>query len=189
MELVGLPGIAAMTAQDKWRDKLSTYDRRELLTMGAVGAGSAALGVTAIPGTSLAGCTGDHECARTPGFWKNHTEMWHGVLHVHLGTADNKTDRYNYFTSCKDRPSALEILEMSPKGDKSIVMAQHLIATILNLRAGTDSSCIETAVQDAKGWFDSHPFGSNQRRWDGGESIKDRLDAYNNGQLCACGAD
>lgn len=167
----------------------STLARRDLLKKGTAGACSTAIGVTTFSGTSLAGCTGDHACARTPGFWKNHTDMWHGRHHLHLGTAGDTSDRYNYFSSFDGRPSVLEVLEMSPKGDKSIIMATHLIATLLNVRAGTDSSCITETIQAAKEWLDDHPVGSNQRRWDGGESIKDRLDAYNNGRLCACKAE
>ena len=163
-----------------------TLDRRNLLKKGTAGACSTAIGVTAFSGTSLAGCTGDHACARTPGFWKNHTDMWHGKRHLHLGTANDRSDRYNYFSSFEGDPSVLEILEMPPKGDKSIIMARHLIATLLNMRAGTDSSCITETIQNAKEWLDDHSVGSDTRQWDGGESIKDRLDAYNNGRLCAC---
>lgn len=166
-----------------------TVGRRDLLHKGAIGAGSAALGVAALSGTALAGCSVDHECARTPGFWRNHTDMWHGGDHLHLGTTGDTTDRFNYFSSFEGHPSVLEILEMPARGDKSIIMATHLIAAILNVRAGTDPSCIRDVIDAAKVWLDDHPVGSDVRDWDGGEGIKDELDAYNNGERCACPAD
>lgn len=170
-----------------YHDKGSPIARRKLLRRGAVGASSAALGVAAFSGTSVAGCTDDHECARTPGFWKNHTEMWeHGTDHLHFGTDRDTSDRHDYFSDYRGRRSVLDILEMPPKGDKSIIMARHFIAARLNVKAGTDSSCIQETIQAARVWFDAHPVGSDQKRWDGGESIKDELDAYNNGQRCAC---
>lgn len=170
------------------KTRSNTIPRRELLKRGAIASGVAATGLATFSGTSLAGCTVDHKCARTPGYWKNHPDMWHGD-HLHLGTADDSTDRYNYFSSFGGRPSALEILQTEPEGDKSIIMAIHLIATLLNVKAGTDPSCITGTVADARAWLDSHPVGSGVESWDGGESIKDTLDAYNNGQLCACKAD
>ena len=178
-----------MGSEDTRDDRTSTFERRDLLKKGTVGAGSLVLGVGAFSGTSVAGCTGKHACVRTPGFWKNHTDMWHGGDHLHLGTANDESDRYNYFSSYQGRPSVLEILEMSPKGDKSIIMATHLIATLLNKLAGTDTSCIEAEITAAREWLDDHPVGSDQRQWDGGESIKNELDAYNNGRRCACKAD
>lgn len=178
-----------MTPHDQRDDRGSIVGRRDLLRKGAIGAGSAALGVAALSGTALAGCTVDHECARTPGFWRNHPDMWHGGDHLHLGTAGDTTDRFNYFSSFDGRPSVLEILEMPARGDKSVIMATHLIATLLNLTAGTDPSCIEETVRAAKAWLDTRPVGSDVRGWDGGEGIKDELDAYNNGERCACPAD
>lgn len=167
----------------------SSVTRRDLLRKSAAGTGAAALGVTAFSGTSMA-WGNRFECARTIGYWKNHPEEWKGEDHLHLFTIEyHDEDKYKYFERYDGRPSVMEILEMPTKGDKSIIMAKQLIATLLNDKAGTDVSCIEDTVKKARKWLKAHPVGCGQRRWDGGEWIKDRLDAYNNGELCACKAD
>lgn len=170
------------------KDSMGELNRRELLKKGAQASAATVVASTAFSGTSLAGCTGKHTCARTPGFWKNHTEMWHGN-HLHFSTARDDTDLHRYFRDYDGRSSVLSILESKPRGDKSLIMATHFSATLLNIKAGTDGSGIGPTLWDARKWFDDHPVGSNQRKWDGGEEIKDTLDAYNNGNLDVCSGD
>ena len=68
-------------------------------------------------------------------------------------------------------------------------MFQQLVATKLNLIRGTASGCLGTTVQDADDWMVDHPVGSgvtgNSDAWTIGEPLKDTLDDYNNGRLCA----
>lgn len=172
-----------------------TATRRSVLEKGAIVGSASLLGLASVSGNVAAHQTG---CARTPGYWKNHPEEWHGASqHFHLGTSGDLSDRYNYFTehttpSGDVHPSALEILQTSPKGDKTIIMAQHLIATELNILNGSTNSCMPTygARADAREWLQAHGLvGSGQEDWDGGEAIKDTLDAYNNGELCAPSCD
>lgn len=169
-----------------------SLSRRDLLRKGAVGTGAATVGIAAFSGTSVAGCTSKHRCARTPGFWKNHKEMWHGYEFLYLEYFTTEFEvrrRHNYFSEWHGRPSVWEILHTKPKGDKSIIMAHHLIAALLNKKAGVEWECVKPTIDKARKWLTHHPIGSDQRHWDGGEEIKDRLDAYNNGYLCACGGE
>ena len=100
--------------------------------------------------------------------------------------------------------SCMDILWMNPKGDKTIIMAHHFIAAILNGRNETQDWCVRgydmpswkdeadydpdtDYIQLAKEFFDEHPVGSGARSWDGYEYVKDALEAYNEGRMCVCG--
>jgi hypothetical protein len=98
-------------------------------------------------------------------------------------------------------------LKMPPRGDKGVIMATHLIATILNFqgRGRSEPTCVDsylsaydTTVREAKrnaeSWLGESSFPASQRRWrvDGvdGEELKNVLDAFNNNALgldCGCG--
>jgi hypothetical protein len=63
---------------------------------------------------------------------------------------------------------------------KTISMTHQLIASELNVLAG--NSCDAGTLSDAETWLINHGCaGSGQRKWDGGEPIKDTLDDFNNG--------
>jgi hypothetical protein len=109
----------------------------------------------------------------TIGYWKTHTDAW-PVFQLTLGS-----DSF-------DIGQLVMILKAAVKGDKSLSMAKQLIATKLNLAAGTEASCITDVVDAADDWLTNHGgVGSGERQWDGGDLLHDDLDAYNNGLLCA----
>jgi hypothetical protein len=72
----------------------------------------------------------------------------------------------------------LSVLETPTRGDVTIIMAKQLIAAKLNVASG--NSCPLTS--DAEAWLCSHGgIGASRKLWDGGESLKNALDAFNNG--------
>jgi hypothetical protein len=114
--------------------------------------------------------------AGTPGYWINHPEAW-PVTTIVIG---GRT-----YT----RQQAIRLMGEQQK-DKSIGFFRQLVATKLNLLIGTDPSCIQASVAAADAWFVAHPPGSgvtgSSLAWKrDGEPLKNMLDAYNNGQLCA----
>jgi hypothetical protein len=80
-------------------------------------------------------------------------------------------------------------IDQSTSGDMTYVMAAHLIATKLNLLIGTNPTCISSTVSSADSWLGSNRIGSNvsanSAAWQIGEPLKDQMDGYNNGLLCA----
>jgi hypothetical protein len=112
--------------------------------------------------------------ARTPGYWKNHPEAW-PVQSITLGGV----------TYTKWQAIAL----MKNGDDRAQTIFMHLIATRLNLLAGTASGCIVETVEAADAWLTQFPVGTgvraNSAAWKTAEPWKDKLDDYNNGKLCA----
>jgi hypothetical protein len=104
----------------------------------------------------------------TIGYWKNHPEDW------------PVTD----LTICGqllDQDELLSILSTPVRGDKTISMAHQLIAAMLNEYNGNLCSSID----DAESWLCSHGgIAASRKQWDGGESLKDTLDIFNNGGGC-----
>mgnify|MGYP001090198550 CR=1 FL=1 len=69
-------------------------------------------------------------------------------------------------------------------------MFNALVAAKLNVLIGNDDSCIAETISDADTWMTNNPLGSgvkgNYPAWqDVGEPLYEKLDAYNNGELCA----
>ncbi len=127
----------------------------------------------------LLDCSGDvppvGDCgARTPGYWKTHPEAW-PVATITIGGV--------LYTKAE----AIEM--MSPSGDRSMTLFLHLVAATLNILCGAESSCITATVAAANAWLAANPPGSgvtaNSAAWATGEPLKDLLDNYNNGLLCA----
>lgn len=156
------------------------FDRRTVLTAGVRSAVGIA-GISAISGTVMA--TNDTiMCPKTPGYWKNHKDNW----------SEDKIWLGYGFVSPKE---AMAILDQPPKGDKCTIMAHQLIAAIQNVREGKggqvtfDVSCVNEdpdTIQRAQLWLQEHCGDSSVKGpWPGdGEEIKNRLDAFNNGELC-----
>lgn len=182
----------------------SGSSRRSILKSGALLAGGA-VGLPLVTGSVAA--TG---CAYTPGYWRNHTDVWPGeARHIHFGTTgdhggNGDSNAYYYFDSeANDNLTVLQIFEAPVRGDKSLIMAKAYAAAILNGRNETQDWCIhgwessDREVRDseknylelAQEFFDMYPPGSGVRRWHGYEYVKDALDAYNNGEMCVCGGD
>jgi len=109
----------------------------------------------------------------TIGYWKTHAEAW-PVDELVLGD------------TTYTRKEALDVLATPARGDKSILLAQQLIAAKLNVAAGSDPSCIGDAVGEADLWLiQVGSVGSGQRQWAGADWLHNELDDYNNGLLCA----
>lgn len=124
-------------------------------------------------------CTGDCDLVRagagTPGYWKNHPEAWPFDEIVVAGVTYTVDEA---------------IAAMNTKGgDKTIVVFNHYVAAFLNVAIGAEDACILDTVAATEAWLVDNPLGSgvkgNASAWDDGEPLKDRLDAYNNGHLCA----
>jgi hypothetical protein len=114
----------------------------------------------------------------TIGYWKNHPEAWPpaGV------TVAGKT----YYAA-----TAIPLFNKVGK-DKSYMMFAQLVAAMLSVQIGNDSSCIAPTITAANAWLVTYPVGSNvagaSYAWSGGGDgavLESTLDAYNNGQLCA----
>lgn len=113
----------------------------------------------------------------TPGYWMNHPDAW-PVEEIEVGGVT--------YTVAE----AIEEMKKSGKGDKTYTMFDHLVSAKLNVALGTDASCISDTIADADAWMVDNPLGSGVRggspEWrDEGEALKDELDDYNNGLLCA----
>lgn len=112
----------------------------------------------------------------TPGYWKNHPEAW-PVDQIEIGGV--------VYTKAQ----AIAHMKNSGKGDKTYTMFMHLVCAILNVEIGNDDSCISQEIIDADAWMTAFPLGSkvagDSDAWELGEPLKNELDAYNNGLLCA----
>jgi len=127
---------------------------------------------------------------RTPGFWKNHPGDW-PVEEITIGD------------QTYSKTQAIEIMKRATKRNLWTVMFMHVVSAELNLLAGVLEYCgseVDDVVQwvdDGKDWLaanrDSQPIPANHDAWtDEAESIKDSLDAFNNGELglnCAPASD
>lgn len=102
---------------------------------------------------------------RTIGYWKNHPEAWPFTSMTICGNTLNQAE-------------LISILDTPSRSDVTIIMAKQLIAARLNVAGG--NSCPLTA--DAEAWLCSHGgIGASRKQWDGGESLKNALDDFNNG--------
>lgn len=148
--------------------------------MSALGIG---VGIPAVSGSVAA-----TYCPRTPGYWANHPdrEEWSSD-----GVKAFQTEFYNKYGYTLDASNLLD----PSKGDKTLIMAKHLLATILNFQ-GVNHDCVDNEItrgpyktstvrkakQDAEDWMEYAEPG--QKKWDAngmdGEAIKDTLDYFNN---------
>lgn len=109
------------------------------------------------------------EFPHTIGYWKNHPEAW-------------PVDNLNICGENLNQAELISILETPVRGDKTISMAHQLIAGILG---GSGGTCPDL-TNDAEAWLCDHGgIGAGRKKWDGGESLKDHLDFYNNGNGCS----
>lgn len=112
-------------------------------------------------------------CARTQGFWKNHTEIWPETSLTLGGVVYNQTELiaiFNYHGP-----------------DASSKLAKQLIAAKLNLARGSDPS-IQDVVDDADAFLAMYPPGSNPKgkARKEGDALKTQLDGYNNNVYGTC---
>ena len=112
-------------------------------------------------------CPTDDACHFTPGFWKNHPEVW-PLTSVTLGGVTYS------------KAQAIVILQKPVRGDATIILAHHLIAAILNVANGASHS-INGAIADANAFLAAHPLysaPSGDAKTEG-ENIKNELAGYN----------
>lgn len=112
----------------------------------------------------------------TPGYWKNHPDAW-PVEEITIG--DITYDKY----------TAIGLMQTPVKGDKTLTLFKALVSAKLNVEIGNHFDCIEDSIYAADTWMYSHPVGSgvkaNSPAWKQGEPLYEKLDDYNNGNLCA----
>src|SRR5207244_10705995 len=88
-------------------------------------------------------------CASTAGYWGSHPDAW-CVQTIQIGC--------QVYTKAQ----AIAFILNSTSGDKTYSLAAQLIAAKLNVNcAGTDSSCVASAISSADAWLCQHPVGSN----------------------------
>jgi large repetitive protein len=109
----------------------------------------------------------DDFCARSHGFWKTHRDRW-PVEWLEIGGVEVEADEMMAYLNAKG-------------GDATLHLVLQLVATRLNLAAGSDPG-IRPVVDEADAVLALHPPGSNPRGPDRQEvtRLKDLLDAYNN---------
>lgn len=116
------------------------------------------------------------DCAYTQGYWRNHTEDW-PVTSLTLGSESYATD---------------ELLAlMGNGGDASLILAQQLIAAMLNVENGAmTTSEVAGAITDANDWMATWPdadgrlaYGVSPASPEGQSAVglSQILDDFNNG--------
>ena len=150
---------------------MSTISKRLVIVVTALAV------VVALPGVA-AGTGG--EGTGTPGYY-------HKIDHwpAHWATNGITVGGVHY-----DAQDAIDLINMPVKGDKTLTMFPAVVAALINVGSGNESGCIyDTTLVDANNWMAAHPPKSkvkaNSDTWDVGEPLYWRLDAYNNGLLCA----
>ncbi len=120
-------------------------------------------------------CEATNPGTGTPGYWKNHPEAW---------PVDSITIGEDTFTKAQ----AIALIKM-PDGDKSYTLFRAYVSAYLNVLIGNDSSCIAGTLASAYDWLNVYEPGSKVKAssaaWKVGEPLYLKLDAYNNGLLCA----
>lgn len=79
----------------------------------------------------------------------------------------------------------LAILDTSPEGDATYILAHQLIAAKLNILYGADGTAVQTTVTESDVYLTAHPMGSNPTDPDReqGVTMANTLDQYNNGVI------
>lgn len=127
----------------------------------------------------------------TPGFWKNHLEVWPVANDTVLIGDWNHNWVCDADETCLELTTeeALAALSTPPKGDMTWNLGRPLVAAWLNVSAGNESSCVSATIDLAAGWLQAHPLGSavkgSDPAWAEASGWAELLDDYNNGRLCA----
>jgi hypothetical protein len=118
-------------------------------------------------------------CVRGQGYWKNHPDQW-PVTELQLGNVTYTQDEL------------LSFLRQPVNGNGLVSLAHHLIAAKLNVANGADSSCIQQTIADADALIGDlvvPPVGDGYLAPRDVEALKDILEDYNEGRLCAPSCD
>ena len=129
--------------------------------------------VTPTPTATPAGCVFGF------GYWKNHPEAW-PVTELQLGNVTYTQDQL------------LSIMHEPVRGNGLVSLAHHLITAKLNVANGADPSCIQQTIADADALIGDlvvPPVGDGYLRPRDVNALKDILEDYNEGHLCAPSCD
>lgn len=112
----------------------------------------------------------------TIGYWKNHAAAW-PVQQITVGGVTYS------------KAQAISLMGTPGKGDKTYDLFKQLVAAMLNVIAGNEPGCIQATIDAANAWMATYPPGSNVKSnsapWSVGGPLHEKLDDYNNGELCA----
>lgn len=115
----------------------------------------------------------DQGCTLTQGFWKTHPEAWPVASLSIGGTSYSKAE-------------LLAILNLSTRGDVSIILAHQLIAAMLNALSGATTTDVDAAFAHAQTWMANNkdadgrlPYGVKTS--DAATGLATALDDFNNG--------
>ncbi len=118
-------------------------------------------------------------CVFSQGYWKNHPDAW-PVTDLQLGNVTYTQDQL------------LSIMHEPVRGNGLVSLAHHFIATKLNVANGADPSCIQQRIADADAMIGDlvvPPVGDGHLAPRDVEALKDTLEDYNEGDLCAPSCD
>jgi hypothetical protein len=107
-------------------------------------------------------------CFLTPGYWKNHLDAWPQETLMLGGVEMSQYELLGYLIA-------------PVRGDATVILARHLIASKLNVLNGADPS-IQTVIDDADDYLAVHPVFSRPGKHDGrqdGLDLKDLLADFN----------
>jgi hypothetical protein len=129
--------------------------------------------VTPTPSATPGGCVFGF------GYWKNHPEAW-PVTELQLGNVTYTQEEL------------LAIMHEPVRGNGLISLAHHLITAKLNVANGADPSCIQQTIADADALIGDlvvPPVGDGYLAPRDVNALKDTLEDYNEGHLCAPSCD
>ena len=113
------------------------------------------------------------------GYWKNHPQVW-PVTELQLGNVTYTQDQL------------LSIMHEPVHGNGLVSLAHHLITAKLNVASGANPSCIQQTIADADalvGDLVVPPVGDGFLAPGDVNALKDTLEDYNEGNLCAPSCD
>jgi len=113
------------------------------------------------------------------GYWKNHPQAW-PVTELQLGNVTYTQDQL------------LSIMHEPVHGNGLVSLAHHLITAKLNVANGADPSCIQQTIADADALIGDlivPPVGDGFLAPGDVNALKDTLEDYNEGHLCAPSCD
>lgn len=129
--------------------------------------------VTPTPSATPSGCVFGF------GYWKNHPQAW-PVTELQLGNVTYTQDQL------------LSIMDEPVHGNGLVSLAHHLITAKLNVANGADPSCIQQTIADADALIGDlvvPPVGDGYLAPRDVNALKDILEDYNEGHLCAPSCD
>jgi cell division septation protein DedD len=130
------------------------------------------LGIQGVVNVGILSPTPGTGCTYSQGYWKNHPDAW-PVEEITIGGVTYP------------KMEAIAILEISPEGDATYILAHQLIAAKLNIANGADPSAVADTINAADRWLVAHPLESDPRDLARAEGIAmaETLTEYNEGAI------